>query len=308
MFTTFGETLLRLEPPAGERLATADDYRVHAAGREAAAAVAACRAGVAARHATVLPDTPVGERVAGELRSHGVQLHVDHAAGRLGLTFRQPASAPAPERRIADRAPSTLTAVNPDAVDPGTPGADDCAYVSAETLTTSDTAARVAADFLGAASETGATAALGLLSPPGAPEAARETVEMCLPATGVLVASQAAVAAVFDRDGPPEQVAHALASSHDLETVALVRERTLLVWHDATVYETDALETTETDPTGAGDAFAGTFLARRLAGDGVERALAVGTAAHALARTATGPLATHSHADLIAVAGESPAE
>jgi 2-dehydro-3-deoxygluconokinase len=179
--------------------------------------------------------------------------------------------------------------------------------VSAETLTASDAAARVGETFLADAREAGATTALGLLSVPDDPDAAREAVERCLSGTTALVATEAAVAAVFDRDGPPEQVAHAVASGHDLDTVALVRDRTLLVWHDATVYETDTLAADEADPAGAADAFAGTFLARRLAGDGVERALAVGTAAHALARTGAGPLATYSHDDLLAVAGEPPA-
>lgn len=304
MFATFGETLLQLEPPSGERLATAGDYRVYAAGDEAAAAVAARRADVPTRHTTVLPNSPLGERAAGELRHHDIELCVDHAPGRQPLVFRQAASAPAPERRVTDRADSALAGLDPDAVDPEPPGPDGCAYVTTGTLTASDAAAQVGGDFLTAAVKAGATAALGLLSVPDNIDAARAAIEKCMPAATALVATEAAVAAVFDRDGPPEQVAHVVATSNDLETVGLVRDRTLLAWHDATVFETDTLEADETDPAGAAAAFAGTFLARRLMDDGVERALAVGTAAHALARSSAGPLAAYSYDDLLAVAGQ----
>lgn len=305
MLNTFGETVLRLEPPAGERLSTARNYRVGAGGREAAAAVAARRAGVEATHTTVLPATSLGERAAADLRDRDVTLRVHEAEGRQGLTFRDPAVAPAPETRIEDRTRTALAGLDPEAVAVGESTGEDGAYVTAETVGASTDAAKVAARFLASAGEAGATTAFGLFyrGDQWDPEEARENVTACFPAADTLIASESAVATVLGRDGEPRQVAHALASEHDLACVALVRDRTLLAWHDATVYETDTLDTETVDPAGAADAFAGTFLARLLAGDGHERALTYGTAAHALARTTTGPLAAYSREDLDSVAG-----
>ena len=73
---TFGETMLRLSPPDEERLETADRYDVHVAGAESNVAVAAQRLGLETAWLSKLPDSPVGRKVAGDLRNHGITVDV----------------------------------------------------------------------------------------------------------------------------------------------------------------------------------------------------------------------------------------
>jgi len=108
---TFGETMLRLSPPDDERLETADQYTVRAAGAESNVAVAAQRLGLDALWASKLPDSPVGRRVTGELKHHGVSVDVawdDSDSARQGagtttsldLNYRSKLWTPAEARSV----------------------------------------------------------------------------------------------------------------------------------------------------------------------------------------------------------------
>lgn len=87
---TFGETMLRLSPPRGERLETTETLDVQAGGAESNVAVGAARLGADAVWLSKLPESPLGRRIIGELRSHGVRTGVswaDPEASRLGTYY-----------------------------------------------------------------------------------------------------------------------------------------------------------------------------------------------------------------------------
>lgn len=300
MLATFGATSLRLSPPPGDRLETSRHLDLHVTGPESNAAVAARRAGVPTTHATVLPDTPLGRRAVGELRAHDVDVSVTWRDGRQGLTFYEHGAAPRPDDRVEDRGASAFADLERGTLPLDVVGEADCAYLSGATPGYSTAAAEAAARFLRAARDEGGTTAFSLTYRPEqwSPEEARETLTGFFPAVDVFVATAADVATVLDRDGPASEVAHALATEHGFETVALVRERTTVAWHDATLFEFPVVDAEEVDPTGATDAFTGTFLARLVEGSDTETALRYGTAAHGLARTVAGPLVTFSEAEL----------
>lgn len=300
MLATFGATSLRLSPPPGDRLETARRLDLHATGPESNAAVAARRTGVPATHATVLPDTPLGRRAAGELRSHDVDVAAAWRDGRQGLTFYEHGAAPRTADRIEDRVGSAFADVEQGALPLDAVRGADCAYLSGATPGYSTAAAEAAARFLRAARDEGGTTAFSLTYRPEqwSPEEARETLTGFFPAVDVFVATADDAATVLDRDGPASEVAHALGTAHGFETVALVRERTTVAWHDATLFEFPIVDAEPVDTTGATDAFTGTFLARLLDGNGTETALRYGTAAHGLARTVAGPLATFTRSEL----------
>ncbi|MFB6095656.1 MAG: PfkB family carbohydrate kinase, partial [Halodesulfurarchaeum sp.] len=65
---TFGETMLRLGAPEGERLETAEHLDVRIGGAESNVAVAAQRLGLDAVWCSRLPDSPLGRRVINPLR------------------------------------------------------------------------------------------------------------------------------------------------------------------------------------------------------------------------------------------------
>lgn len=85
---TWGEAMLRLSPPPGQRLAQADDLELHVGGSEANVAVGLATLGVSARWLSVVSDDEPGERVLGELRRFGVDVsRVTRGPGRTGLYF-----------------------------------------------------------------------------------------------------------------------------------------------------------------------------------------------------------------------------
>ncbi|PSP66903.1 hypothetical protein BRC85_08340 [Halobacteriales archaeon QS_1_69_70] len=300
---TLGGAALRLAPRGTDRLETADAFAVDVEGAESNAAVAAGRLGAAATWYSRLPDDPLGRRVAAELRRNDVDVAVQFADdGRQGVTFFERGARPREDGRVDDRADAAVESLSFDAL-PSEPAAvADAAYVTGRTPTTSSSLAQATAAFLTAATDGGATTAMGLFDAEAVGTGDDEDVlERLVPAIDVLVATPATVEAVFDRSGEPTQVTHALASDHGFETVALLRGQTAAVWRDSTVheYELPAVETV--DVTGAADAFAGTFLVG-LHETEVQTALRRAIAADAVAKTMPGSVPVFTRAELDAVA------
>jgi 2-dehydro-3-deoxygluconokinase len=300
---TVGGAALRLAPRGTGRLETAGAFAVDVEGAECNAAVAAGRLDADATWYSRLPDNPLGRRVAGELRRHDVEVIALFAdGGRQGVTFFERGSPPRSDGRVDDLAGAAVENLSFDALPSDPVTAADAAYVTGRTPTTSTPLAQSTAKFLTAATDGGATTALGLLDADGVgTETDYETLGGLFPAVDVLVSTPAAVEAVFDRSGEPTRVTHALASDHGFETVALRREQTAAVWRDSTVHEY-ALPSVETvDVTGAADAFAGTFLVGLDQAD-VQTALRRAIAADAVVKTMPGALPVFTRAELDAVA------
>lgn len=299
---TLGGAALRLAPRGTERLETADALSVDIEGAECNAAVAAGRLDAAATWYSRLPDDPLGRRVASELRGHEVEVVARLGEGRQGLTFFERGSTPRADGRVDDRAGAAVENISFDSLPTGQVEAADAAYVTGGTPTTSTPLAQATAKFLKTASDGGATTALGLLDPEGvATDDDFDTLEGLLPAVDGLIATPAAVEAVFDRSGEPTQVTHALASDHDFETVALLREQTGAVWRASTVHEYALPDVETVDVTGAADAFAGTFLVG-LDGEDVQTALRWAIAADALVKTTPGALPVFTRDEITTVA------
>jgi 2-dehydro-3-deoxygluconokinase len=108
-----GETMLRLAPPVGERLETANALRVSVGGAESNALVALAALGVPTSWIGALPRNPLGRRIARSLRAAGVDLSavlwVEQS--RLGLYFVELGSPPRPDTVFYDRAASAITIV-----------------------------------------------------------------------------------------------------------------------------------------------------------------------------------------------------
>ncbi|WP_255198437.1 PfkB family carbohydrate kinase [Halorarius litoreus] len=300
MLITFGATALRLSPPAGDRLETAGQFDAHATGPESDAAVAARRTGIETAHATVLPDSPLGRRVANELRAHDLDVRVTWTEGRQGLAFYEHGAGVREPVWLDDRTSAAFDDIEMGALPLDAVREADCVYFTGATPGYSTPAAEAAARFVRAAREGDGLTAFGLeyRAEQWSPEDAKETLSGYFPAVDVFVARERDVETVLGRDGQPSQVAHALAHEHGFETVVLVRDRTTVAWHDSTLYEFSVVDSDAVDPTGAVAACTGAFLARLLDGADTETALRYGTAAHALARTVDGPLATFSRSEL----------
>ncbi|HMO75742.1 MAG TPA: PfkB family carbohydrate kinase [Sphingopyxis sp.] len=108
----FGEVVLRLGAPAGERLLQSPRLDLHVGGAEANVAVALAALGRPARMIGALPGGALGDGALGELARHGVDTgFLARPAGRMGLYYHLPGGPMRPAEVIYDRAGSAFAAM-----------------------------------------------------------------------------------------------------------------------------------------------------------------------------------------------------
>lgn len=115
---TFGEIMLRLQPPGFDRIRSARSFDVIYGGGEANVAVSLANYGALARYVTRLPANDVGEACMAFLRQYGVDLSCVLRGGeRLGIYFIEAGAAQRGSKVIYDRAHSSLATIQPGMVD-----------------------------------------------------------------------------------------------------------------------------------------------------------------------------------------------
>ena len=117
--TAFGESMLRLSPPAGETLETAARLDAHVAGAEGNVLCALAQVGFRCGFGGALPASALGRRVARAYRACGVVVPPPAAPAdaRLGVYFLQPCPAPFAARATYDRRDSAAARAAPDDLD-----------------------------------------------------------------------------------------------------------------------------------------------------------------------------------------------
>jgi 2-dehydro-3-deoxygluconokinase len=292
---TFGETMLRLSPPSGERLETANSLQLRTAGAESNVAIAATRLGVSSVWFSKLPDTPLGRRVTNEVRQHGVEPRIEwDEEARQGSYYIEQGVPPRPTTVIYDRADAAITTALPTAQFQSAVRDAKIFYTSGITPALSETLYETTIDLLKTAQQTETTTAFDLnyRSKLWSAADARETYESLFEGVDILVAAERDIHNVLKRQGSPDQLAAGLAADFGFETVIVTRGANgALAVHDGVTYEQPAFETETVDPIGTGDAFIGGYLARQIAGDSVSEALSYAAATAALKRTIKGDLA-----------------
>lgn len=114
----FGEILLRLSVPRGERLFDERSVLAHFGGAEANVAVALAQLERPVRMVSAVPDDAIGSAALAPLRSHGVDVaFVTRRTGRLGLYYLEPGAGPRAASVVYDRAGSSFAQWGPDDVD-----------------------------------------------------------------------------------------------------------------------------------------------------------------------------------------------
>ncbi len=292
---TFGETMLRLTPPGGNRLENTDTLDVHVGGAESNAAVAASRFGVDATWLSKVPDTPLGRRVVSALHGYGIGTEVvwsDH--GRQGTYYVELAGDPRGTNVIYDRANSALTTAAVTEFDPTTIADADWFFTTGITPALSPTLQETTANLLKHATQSGTTTAFDLnyRAKLWSQTEAKQVLTSLFPGIDVLIVAARDARSVLDLEGDSRQLAHKLASTYDFETVVVTRGAEGAVgWHDSVVHEQEGFETETISPIGSGDAFTGAFIARRIHGKSMPEALADAAATAALKRTIPGDVA-----------------
>ncbi len=292
---TFGETMLRLSPVGHERLETASELELRAAGAESNVAVAAERLGATATWTSKLPDSPLGRRVVGELGQYGIETDVIWSQeGRQGTYYLEHGGKPRGTNVIYDRSDAAVTTAEPHEFDLELIQEAQVFFTSGITPALSSTLRDTTAKLLNAAQQHGTITAFDFnyRRKLWGPEEARNTLTKLFPGIDILVIAARDARTVLGYEGDPRQLAHKLGSQYDFRTVVVTRgDQGALAWHDTVLHDHDAYETETVDPIGTGDAFTGAFIARRLAGDGVGTALEYAAATAALKRTIPGDVA-----------------
>jgi 2-dehydro-3-deoxygluconokinase len=305
---TFGETMLRLSPPAGQRLSRVEHLDVHVGGAESNVAVAAAALGLDTAWLSALPETPLGDRIAHALRGEGVSTHLRWTdEGRVGTYYFEPGGRPRGGAVHYDRTGTPIRDVTPAELPTEPVTEATCLFTSGITPALSDRLRDTTGQLLEMARQAGVQTALdcNYRSKLWSPAEAREGLTALFPAVDTLFVPARDAREVFDCSGDAEAIAHSLADRYAFETVVVTRGAEGALALEDAVFEQSAFDTDTVDPVGSGDAFVGGYLASRLQDDSVAEALERGAAAAALKRTIAGDMAVLSPAEVDRVRSEN---
>lgn len=191
---TFGEIMLRLNPPRHERFVQATQLDVTAGGGEANVAVSCAHYGHDSAFVTALPDHEIGTMAVRRLRAAGVDTsRIVRRPGRIGLYFVETGASQRPSKVIYDRADSLVARIDPDAYDwPTILDGVQWFHTTGITPALSPCAAEAAAAAMQAAQDAGATVSFDLnyRRKLWSREQARATVEPLLTHVDVLIGNE----------------------------------------------------------------------------------------------------------------------
>src|SRR5512137_1281108 len=118
LVVTFGEIMLRLAPPGFERFLQTPQFVATFGGGEANVAVSVAAYGLPARYVTVLPDNPITEAFAGEMRRFNVDpSYIVRGKGRFGIYFVEAGANQRPSKVVYDREYSAIALARPGGID-----------------------------------------------------------------------------------------------------------------------------------------------------------------------------------------------
>lgn len=295
---TFGETMLRLSPQQGERLETASSLEFRTAGAESNVAIAASRLGADTAWVSKLPDNPLGRRVRGDLRQHGVTTQIAWCdEGRQGTYFIEQAGEPRGTNVIYDRQNAAITTAVPSELATDVIETAAIFYTTGITPALSETLYETTVDLLKTTAKT--VFDLNYRSKLWPPQAAAETYDALLPEVDLLFAPQRDIRLVFGIETDAVEIASEFRTKYDCEAVVVTRgaEGAVASTSDG-LFEQSAFETETLDPIGTGDAFVGGFLSRYIRGTTIEKALEYGAATAAIKRTIEGDLAVVTESEV----------
>lgn len=306
-----GEAMIRLAAPSGEGLESAAHLDAHVAGAEANVAVTLARMGFRTGWVSKLPTDPLGRRVAGELRHHGVDTSavIWSAHGRTGLYFVEHGPPPRGVTIYYDRAGSACSTLEPDDLDWEYVRNARWIHLTGITPALGEGCARTVVRAIKEAQAAGRRVAfdVNLRRKLWTAERARAALEPMLAGVDLLVAAQEDVRDVFGLEGDASAVAVRLRERVGAAaTVVTAGASGAYLADGGPVAHEPAIAGVEVDPVGRGDAFAAGLLWGALEGD-LRTGLRYGAALAALAQTYWGDVAWSTKEQVLGVlAGRGP--
>lgn len=308
---TLGETMIRLTPPAAQRLEQAAQFDVYVGGSEANVAVGLARLGLRSAWVGRLPDNPLGRRVSAALGGQGVDVSgvIWANEGRVGVYYLEVAGAPRGSRVIYDRQGSAASKLRAQDLDWTILSQTRHFHVSGITAALSASCAEVVRQALAEAQRRGATTSVDInyRSRLWSPQSAREVLQPLLGVDLVFCTAEDATT-VFGVQGPPSEVAERLRHDWGAKMVVLtLGSRGALVCSADGLWQGKSHEVDPVDRVGAGDAYVAGFLYGYVDAD-IDKAVAYGGAMAAWKYSEPGDFCWATSSDIETMLAEAVSE
>lgn len=314
---TFGEAMVRLSPPAFQRLEQTNSLDVQVGGGELNVAVGVARLGLKSSWVSRLPKNPLGRLTENRVRQAGVDASniLWASDGRMGLYFVEFGASPRPSSVLYDRGHSSISAIRPGEADwkKILTGAR-WFHTSGITPALSDWAADATREALQAAKQAGATVSydLNYRGKLWTPEKAQAVQEPLMEFVDVLITTEEDTGVVFKikAEGKTDDrgfkqisvdsykdVARRVQEKFHFKAVAITLRENPLVWRntwsaiayaEGKYYEDVKYELEIVDRVGGGDSFSAGFIYGYLAKQSYDAAVRYGNAFAALKHTNPG--------------------
>ncbi|UCG89459.1 MAG: sugar kinase [Gemmatimonadota bacterium] len=311
---TFGEIMLRLSPPAGERIRRTRSFDAHYGGAEANVAVSIAQLGLESRYITALPPNDLGLGAVDALRGLGVNVsHVLYQGNRIGTYYLEHGASQRPSRVIYDRTGSAIALLTQGQIDwDAVFGGAQWFHWTGITPALGDGTAAATADAVEAARRLGVTVSVDLnyRAKLWSRERAREVMEPLVEQADVVVANEEDAADVFgikaaktkvDRGeldiAAYEDVARQLVDRFNLSIAAITLRQShsasentwsACLWDGSEFLASREYRISLVDRVGGGDAFTAGLIWGLLSGKSHAEALEFGVAASCLKQTIMG--------------------
>ncbi len=298
---TFGETMLRLTPEKSMVIEQGSSLNMYPAGSELNVAVAASRLGLKVSYATKLAANPLGRFINNKCREQGVDTSWIKwsSENRQGLYFFENGSPPRPGVAYYDRESSAFSNIKETDLDWEsilnktrvflTSGINPAISKNVDIVTLNSLKVAKKLDKIVAFD-------INYRSKLWGQEQAKERIEEYLPYVDILFTSVGDAQDILGFQEPPgEKLVSEIANKYNISTVCLIygSEKEDSLWEivcisDGKIYTAEQRgKLTTIDRLGAGDAFAGGFIAGYLE-SGPELAVNIGNALITLTNTFSG--------------------
>ena len=262
---TWGETMVRLSPPAGFSLEGTAVLEVWAGGTESNLAIALARLGKRTGWVSRLPDNPLGRRLVREIGGHGVDCSrvIWSETGRVGLNFIETATPPRPNLVLYDRADSAIANLRPEELDYEYLASGKLLHLTGITPALSQGCREAWLASAQTAKAAGCLVALDInfRAKLWTPERARETLERIFPEVAIVLGALRDFQALFGMPSDPALAAETFAQAYRIPLVVMtLEEEGALAYDGKETYRHPVFPTEIQDRIGAGDAFAAGFL------------------------------------------------
>lgn len=307
---TFGEIMLRLNPPGFQRFLQAHSFDISYGGAEASVAVSLANYGISSAFVTCLPSNEIGQAAINYLRSFGVDTsHIVRSGERIGVYYLEIGANQRPSKVIYDRAHSAISEVKPGIISWGRIFSDArWFHFTGITPAISQTAADACFEAVTYAKEKGLTVSCDLnyrakLWNYG--KTATEIMSNLMPYVDIAIGNEEDCEKVFGIKGADIRVAEEVSPERYSEVASKLMQRfpnlkkvcvslrgsisashntwSAVLYDGRKLYSTTKYDITDVvDRLGSGDAFAGALIYSLLVGKSDQEALDFATAASAL--------------------------